>query len=107
VGPSGDVFGRSVVDSCEDLGEIRCLSEEILKNAKRSKMGEFGLDFRRVRFVSLVGPSGSVMSRFPVVSCEYLVEIRWLGVEILKKLKKSKLGKFGFDFRRAPFVSLV
>jgi hypothetical protein len=56
VGPSGDIQGRFAVDPGEDLGVFCCLGVEVLKIAKMAKMEEFGLDFCRVAFVSLVGP---------------------------------------------------
>jgi hypothetical protein len=71
--PSGSVLGRSALDSSEDFGAFRCLVVEIPKNAKKAKMGEFGLDFRRVPFVSPVKPSGCVWGCSAFDSCEDLV----------------------------------
>ena len=76
---------------------------EILKYAKSSKIEEFGLVFRRVRFVSLVEHSLGVGGSFVVDSCEDLEEIRCLEVEILKKPKKCD---FWCDFRSFGFVSI-
>ena len=77
---------------------------EILKNAKKAKNGKFELVFRRVDFVSLVGPSESVGGCFAFDSSEDLGGFGCLEVEIMKKPKKVD---FWFDFRRFGFVSLV
>ena len=96
------VKGCFVVDSGEDFGVFRCLWVEILKNAKGAKNECFGLVFRRVAFVSLMGPSGDARSSILADSCEDLAVFRCLVMEILKKSKKHD---FGFAFRRFGFVS--
>ena len=58
-------------------------------------------------FVSLGGPSGDVKDRFVVDSSEDFGDFRCLGVEILKKAKKTKNAKIGLVLRRFSFVSLV
>lgn len=54
-----------------------------------------------------MGPFGDVVGRSAFNSCEDLVEICCLVVEILKKLKNAKNGEFELVFCRFCFISLV